>query len=239
MMMILSFILSFPSFSEKSSGPLKGPSHSSGPPEGPSLQTDKSGQTGSGAPGTSHSEQLPEFSDSLINKLSDVIASKLKQQYSQTVSPFWKAFDVSQPTISSEVIPEQTTPPNAFGVELISTEKSDNFDAKHLLQLIPKPQKQKAISLLNIFEQQPNDISFDSAGNVYINSESVPKAKMSVIFPALYKKRTTKATVPGLEEVVIKLTQMNAIHLTNRNPNNVSKLKGPTHSLELPKSNWW
>lgn len=180
------------------------------------------------------------LNDRLVTRLSDIIASKLEQRYKlQPITPYWKSFDVSEPTISSEVIPEQTKPPIGFGVEIVPTEMSDKFDAKRLLLLVPKPQRQKAISLLDIFENQPNDISFDTAGNVYINSESIPNSNVSHIFPALFKKGTNEANVPGLKDVVAKLTQMNVIHLTNRNPSHSLKVKGPQQAKQIQKTNWW
>ena len=171
-----------------------------------------------------------------MTKLTDIISKKLEQKFSLfgAVSPNWKSYETSEPTLSSEVLPESAPPPVNFGVPLAQNDMNDNFDTKELLSCVPKLYKQKAFRLLELFERQPNDVSFDSKGTVYINSESLPNSNIYKILPALFKNKGK--SVNGLKEVVQKLDQMNLTHLINRRP--TIKVKTPSMKIE-PSKNWW
>lgn len=169
-------------------------------------------QSGSGAA----SSEKPQYGGGLeiTDGLIDAITSRLVQKHPsfRPVDPNWRFYEASQPTQTSEVIPERTTPQPAFGVNLFQNDHNDSFDCKVLLKTIPTLYRQKASLLLNTFERQPNDLTFDSNGTVYIENEPLPNSNIQKIFPALFKKRTR--SIEGLPEVIAKLNQMNQLHLT-------------------------
>lgn len=176
-----------------------------------------------------------DLEDRLVSRITNLVATKLEEKYHTTATPFWKAFETSQPATTSEVVSEATAPPNQYGNEIVQNDMNDRFDCKLLLQLVPKPSKQKASELLNVFESRPNDITFDTKGVLYINSEAIPNSNMSSIFPALFKKRTKD--INGLSEIITKLEQMDMVHLINKH-NLKLKLKVDKPRLSQ-NANWW
>lgn len=121
-----------------------------------------------------------------------------------------------------DVIPEDTTPGINYGISIRKNALSDDFDVERLLKLVPKPFKEKASSLLKIFEQQPSDVNFDTSGTIFINGESIPSSNIYKVFPALYKSHLKKQ-LPGFHELVKKLQEMNVDHfVTNLKAKNVT-----------------
>lgn len=173
-----------------------------------------------------------EISDGLI----EAITSKLIQKHPsfRPVNPNWQYSEAAQPIQSSEVIPENTLPSASFSVNLFQNDHNDSFDCKVLLKKVPRLYKQKATTLLNIFEKQPNDLTFDSKGTVFIDSEAIPNSNINQVFPALFKKRS--ASIDGLSEVVVKLNQMNLSHLIAHT--NIVKPKLGMQG-QGQKLNWW
>ncbi|MBM3939263.1 MAG: hypothetical protein FJ333_11515 [Sphingomonadales bacterium] len=152
--------------------------------------------------------------------------------------PNWQYYETVQPTVSSSVIPEKTTPPIQFENAIEQNSLNDSFDARKLLQSVSSINKQNARALLDILEQRPNDVSFDSAGTLYINGLSLPETNMQVIFPALFKKKVKNIT--GVSELLAKLKEMNLMHLVSHS----KKAKEITPSTSKPsatkaKANWW
>lgn len=141
-------------------------------------------------------------------------------------------YETSEPTVLSQVIPQNTTPPISFGVKYTQNEPNDKYDANRLIQLVPKPSRPKALNLIDIFEKQPNDITFDTKGTIFIDNEPLPNANMRLVFPALFKKRSKD--VEGLNEVLSKLDQMELLHLVNR-----KRSPPPKVTTNLQALNWW
>lgn len=192
-------------------------------------------QSGSGT-----SNESNVFDDSMITRLTDAISSKLEQRYPslQHPPPFpnWQYYETIQPSTSSGVIAQNTTPQNNFGIPVEQNQLNDTFDCKQLLKVVPKLYKQKAKALLDIFEERPNDVTFDTKGIVYIDGVSLPNSSIKKLFPALFKKRQKNVT--GLTDVVAKLEQMNLLHLINYSKPSIrtkSKLAGNGNG----QSNWW
>lgn len=171
-----------------------------------------------------------EISDGLI----DEITARLVKKHPafRPVDPNSHFYEAAQPTQTSEVIPENTTPSTGFGVNLFQNDHNDSFDCKVLLKSVPSLFKQKATTLLNTFEQQPNDLTFDSNGVVFVDNEALPNSNIREIFPALFKKRSKPLN--GLTSVLAKIHQMNLLHLTARTMTDKPKLLS-----QGQKINWW
>lgn len=184
----------------------------------------------------------PDFDDRLISKLTDAISAKLEEKYSRLqvapTFPNWQYYETVQPTVSSSVIPEKTTPPIQFENTIEQSSLNDSFDARKLLQSVSSINKQKARALLDILEQRPNDVSFDSSGTLYINGVSLPETNMQIIFPALFKKRVKNIT--GLTELLEKLKEMNLLHLVSHSKKSKeTSTSKESASPSTAKGNWW
>lgn len=134
------------------------------------------------------------------------------------------------------MLPEQTTPPLNVAVPIEQSHLSDSFDARSLLKLVPEKFKQKAATLLKIFEQRPYDITFDTKGVLFVNGESIPNSSFKKLFPALFKKRSKSLT--GLSELRAKLDQMRLLHLISGS-HTPHVTVGSGASTSTSKSNWW
>jgi len=185
------------------------------------------------------------ISDRLITKLTDAISNRLEEKYPSLQQaptfPNWQYYDTVQPTSSSSVRPANTTPPIQFEVPVLQNRLNDTFDLQKLLKDVPTPYKKNAKVLVNIIEQQPNDISCDSSGTLYINGESVPNSNMNVLLPALFRKRVKKIT--GIEELVAKIKQMGLTHLLTKSTTTKTAKQFSQEESKSSKganpNNWW
>lgn len=137
--------------------------------------------------------------------------------------------------MTSNVVPENTTPPNSFGTTIGQNDLSDSFDCQKVLKKVPKTSESKARILLEKIGQRPNDITFDSKGVLYINQESIPDSNVFVIFPYLFKQRVKKK-IPGLMDFVQKITEMNLGHLITLKNKQPIIIKRPSSTSA---GNWW
>lgn len=120
----------------------------------------------------------------------------------------------------------------------------DDFDTKKLINLVPLPFHKKAQLLLQKINEFPLDITYNTAGDLFINSQSIPNANIYEIFPNLYKKRSKKH-IPGFEEMVNKLAELNLGYLFTKGI--LKTLKRPKHYKIDPCINenykkvkyWW
>jgi len=190
-------------------------------------------ETGKASSSTIQSGSGSSLNEDLVSKLTDAITARLEQKFQPTF-PTWQFYETVEPTASSQVLPQKTTPPQNYSVPIEQSQLSDGFDAKVLIKLVPQIYKQKAQNLLQVIEERPNDITFDTNGSVFVNGESLPNSNIKVIFPALFKK--SKKTVIGLSDVLAKLQQMNMLHLVNRSKTTALTGSGPK---VMAKSNWW
>lgn len=154
-----------------------------------------------------------EYQEDFINKISDLVTEKLAAKFSP-ITPNYHYYETSVPTVATEAVSENSSQPISYSVVLKKDDLNDKFDEKHLLSCVPKLHKQKALRLIQAIETQPQEITFDSKGEVYINAQSIPGSNIYKILPALFKQKKSK-TLQGFAEVLAKLTQMNLSHLLN------------------------
>jgi len=194
---------------------------------------DRSKQEGTGASILSNSK--------FVEELAEVVSKKLRQsepKQNLPITAFWRNYERSTPTVVSE-IPQDTTPPLNFGVEVKETVLNDTYDEQALLKKIPKIFHKKATVLLKAFDERPNELTWDSTGNIYIDEKVIPNANIFILFPLLFKKTASKKHI-GLDDFVAKLHAMKLSSLIKL------KLKLPAEMKHLntitPNSsnqNWW
>ena len=177
-----------------------------------------------------------------MTKIADLVAKRISQPTPRfrPSDPNWRSYETSEPTLTSEVQQDNIAPPIRFSNPIYQNDLNDTFDESALLKKVPKPFKKKAQILLQIFDERPNELTWDSSGHVYVNEQSIPNANIFQLFPYLFRKRIPKS-VTGLPDFVAKLKSMGLSHLINCNVELKCK-KVHTHQPE-PKTNcssdWW
>ena len=183
--------------------------------------------------------------DAFINQVADLVTKKIQGNNSvpsphfNLVNPNWKYYEIAQPTVVSTDSTPNTRPPDHFSNPIFTIKSNDSFDEKHLLKKVPKPFQNNAALLLKAFDERPNELTWDSSGNVYINEQSVPNCNMFNIFPYLFRKRSPR-TLTGIADVLLQLKQMGLSHLVQKNTK-VEKKEVPTSSTPAisDSTNWW
>lgn len=108
-----------------------------------------------------------------------------------------------------------------------------------MLRQVPKRSRKNALALLKVFDEQPNEVTWDSNGHVYINEQVVPSANIYKIFPLLFKKKAFK-TIPGMIELIEKIKSMgfsNLISCTSHSGQSSSPSSSDKQSSS--SNNWW
>lgn len=177
--------------------------------------------------------------DKIINSIAEAVSKKLLNTStgSEKINPFWKFYERSEPTLVSQQIPN-TSPPVNFNVSLHENDLNDAFDETRLLQTIPKRAKKNASLLLKTFDQQPNEITWDSVGNLYINEQVIPEANIFNLFPYLFRKKFPKH-LPGMADFLNKLNLMGLSHLFDCKIPKIESSPLPSESKTQSSSNWW
>ena len=147
--------------------------------------------------------------DHFIGKIADIVTQRLVQF--RPPSSNWKSYERAEPTISSEVLQANTSPPSTYDIHLKQNDQADKFDEESLLKLIPKRFKGQAATLLKIFDDRSDEVTYRSDGVLFINGESVPNSNVKKLFPALYQKKASKEE--GMNEFVSQLMAMGLQHL--------------------------
>lgn len=178
------------------------------------------------------------FLDSIVA----AVSKKLSPRFEPTTDN-WIFYDRARPTVSSQPIPEDTTPPPHFDNKVVENDLNDAFDENQLLKFVPKRFKEKAKTLLQIFDEKPNEITWDSAGVIYVNQTSIPDSNIYTLFPYLFRQKVPKDILnKGFPDFLKKVIDMNLGHLLNCNIRSI--LGNPSLKIKnessLPLSNkWW
>ena len=171
-----------------------------------------------------------------MDQITEAVIRKID---SRNINPRWRNYERIEPTVVT-VDASNTTPPPHFSTPIVETDMNDSFDEQALLKKVPKPFKKNATLLLKEFDQRPNELTWDSNGNIYIDEKSLPNASIFVLFPRLFSKRETKK-IEGMADFVEKLTSMGLNHLiridSSRSVKSETKVKSSNSLSE--DQNWW
>ena len=178
-----------------------------------------------------------------VDRIANIVTEKVtKNLQFRAAHPHWQNYEISEPTITSEVVTNQNPPPPPFSAPIKQNDLADQFDAKRLLSLIPKRFKKQAEVLLKAFDERAEELTFDSNGTIYIDATSLPGSNIFLIFPTLFKQTKNRKTLQGFDEVIEKLTGMGLAHLIVK-PNVLPKVKAasekPLSSGNSSAKNWW
>lgn len=146
----------------------------------------------------------------------------------------------STPLVSTNVVPSKTTPPVVFDTQIFENIQDDPFDQNRLLKRVPVKLQANAKNLLKALDERPDELTWDSTGNIFINQNAIPSADMFNIFPRLFKKQHPKR-MKGFQDVVQKLKSMGLAHLiqTPSTPKIKQEGEGNTKSEKIGDIQWW
>ena len=82
---------------------------------------------------------------------------------------------------------------------------------------MPKSQLKNASSLLQVFNNQPEEVTWNTSGVIFIDNVSIPNSNIREIFPLLYeRKNLSNNNINGLEELILKIDLMGKSHLISQ-----------------------
>ena len=126
--------------------------------------------------------------DQFVDKIASIVTEKVtKNLQFRAAQPFWRNYEISEPTITSQVVSATGIPPEPFGSNIKQNDLADQFDANHLLKGIPKRFKLKAETLLKAFDERAAEFTFNTDGIVFIDGVSLPGTNFFHLLPALFK----------------------------------------------------
>lgn len=115
-----------------------------------------------------------------------------------------------------------TFPANSYDVALRKNDENDIFDEAALLEKVPKSQLKKAKSLLEVFDNHPEEVTWNSSGVIFIDDVSIPNSNINEIFPLLYERKIqSNDNVNGLDELILKIELMGKSDLICRKIKNI------------------
>lgn len=180
-----------------------------------------------------------------ISKVATLVSTHLAKNKAESDRKTNAPLELKTVLPSAFVSASNTVPPIPFDTQVFQNDMNDSFDQKHLLNGVPSRFQQKAKNLLEAFDDRANELTWDSAGNVYIDQVSIPQANIYKIFPKLFQTRKPKR-LPGLQDVIKKITEMGLSHLTKESLKKTEDLKGQGRALpksegqgKVPNSQWW
>jgi hypothetical protein len=192
------------------------------------------GQIGEGSAETSDLKTL--ISEIVKKEVSERLHLSEKQQIGSGENS-----DLAQELPSPAENPNHE-PPSAFEETIKSSQNSIGVQ-ELLLNKIPSKFKQKAEKLLEVFEQVPNSITWNSDGIIFINHDSLPNSNIFILLPELFKKNPNKK-LPGFYEFTSEIATLGYGHLIEK-----GVLRGLHRSAPIvrqnelyegiKKENWW
>jgi hypothetical protein len=130
-----------------------------------------------------------------------------------------------------------------YDVPLHKNDDNDSFDEEELLRHVPESQRLKAKVLINYFNKNPEQITWNSSGVIFIDQVSIPNSNIFQIFHCLFDPKCSSGSKAGLDELVYKLKSLHLDHLISfeakkdspRDSSNASNTNNSNND-ELP---WW
>ena len=108
----------------------------------------------------------------------------------------------------------RSSPPLVFSVVEKKNDKNSSTSENILLSKVAPSSRPKAKSLLEAFNDNPQQLTWNDEGELFINNESVPNASIYYLLPAVYKTAITKnKSLPGFIEFVNQIGAMGLAHL--------------------------
>ena len=95
------------------------------------------------------------------------------------------------------------------------SDQSSPISQQLLLGKVPKKKLEKATKLLQAFEDDPNTVTWNSDGIVFINGSSLAGSNIFLLMPELFKLSPNKR-LPGFLELVSEIASLGLGHLISK-----------------------
>ena len=117
-------------------------------------------------------------------------------------------------TESAPLSESRSSPPLVLAVVEKKNVENSSTAENILLSKVAPSFRPKAKSLLEAFNKNPQQLTWNDEGELIINNESVPNANVFHLLPAVYKTSITKnKSLPGFIEFVNQIGAMGLAHL--------------------------
>jgi hypothetical protein len=100
---------------------------------------------------------------------------------------------------------------------IVKSKLNSDSANKELLRNIPEGYLTRAEKLLNALKEHTNDLTWDSAGVVFIDQKSLPESDINFLFPRLFRKVSNPDKIIHLGEIATKIASLGLGSLINRN----------------------
>jgi len=188
-------------------------------------------------------QTLQNVVDEIVSKVTKNLIEHLDvQKVAQKDSQVGEGGDLLPQT--ANFVKHNISQPSSSDSLTIKSTQHDHFDDQKLLNLIPQQFKKRAEILLNNIKSDPLQIDFNTKGELFIDTQSVPDANIYCVFPELFVRKKKKLTL-GLSELATKIARLGWGHLINKGiakglkrPKNYKIHEKTEHSLKEFK-NWW
>ncbi len=106
---------------------------------------------------------------------------------------------------------------NLTGFTVIKkSDENDPIEEGLLLKNIPENNKNSARRILELFNDNSNNITFDLNGVVYVDKNSLPNSNIFSLLPELFKEKPD-LNLPGFLELVSEIINLGHGYLLNKN----------------------
>lgn len=105
----------------------------------------------------------------------------------------------------SEILLENTEPTSSDPIVDEKNLTFNKFDEGALLSKLKQNQRRKALDILKHMKEQPDQLSFDESGTVFIEGNALPQSNVYKLLQDLF---CAKSKGPGFNAFVLKLQQM-------------------------------
>ena len=104
---------------------------------------------------------------------------------------------------------------------------------------MPRRFKNNASKLLKFFNQNGEQITFNSSGTIFIDQVAIGKSNIFEIFPVLFKNKKTSNKIPGLNDFLEKLHGLGLTHLISLKKVQIESPQKSIFPLSKESSNFW
>jgi len=179
-----------------------------------------------------------------LDHIVSAVSKKLNHTPTRPITENWKFYEKAEPTSITDVLPEDTAPPPHFNNRLCENDLNDSFDENQLLRFVPKRFKEKGKVLLQLFDERPDELTWDSSGIIYVDQTSIPNSNIFTLFPYLFRRKIPKDVInAGFPDFLKKIVEMKLEHLVNCNTVSILRSnQSSTESVKSPSktsSKWW
>lgn len=125
---------------------------------------------------------------------------------------------------STPQLTQQQQPAN-FDVVINKNNESDAFDQLQLLQKVPKSHLSNAKKLLKVFDDNPQEITWNNSAVLFIDDVAIPDSNICLIFPYLFEPRKDSSfDIRGLQELILKIQLMGYGNLISKRHKTIVKV---------------